>query len=93
MQPKRPSHVESVELQRLQALVETQRKHIEELNAQLHELLVGALSWSTAVPALQHGLCLQPMLQHIMTRAYFAAGGKEAAATAACTAVTCTKEC
>jgi hypothetical protein len=32
-----------VEVQRLQALVETQRKHIEELNKQLQETLVGTL--------------------------------------------------
>jgi hypothetical protein len=38
-----PSTATSVEVQRLQALVETQRKHIEELNKQLQETLVGTL--------------------------------------------------
>jgi hypothetical protein len=38
-----PGIATSVEVQRLQALVETQRKHIEELNKQLQETLVGTL--------------------------------------------------
>jgi hypothetical protein len=52
-----PSTATSVEVQRLQALVETQRKHIEELNKQLQETLVGNLLSFLSCTADHHDAC------------------------------------
>lgn len=67
--------VDSVELQRLQALVETQRKHIEELKAQLHEVLVstsGVVSTvrytcCTTLPLYYKGSGVRSMLMMVVT--------------------------
>lgn len=77
-----PPGQNSVEIQRLEALVDTQRRHIEELNKQLQETLVSRCVLPHSRP--NHGL----LTQHINCT-----GGQQAATTAASGAVSRPQEC
>lgn len=58
-----PSTATSVEVQRLQALVKTQRLHIDELNHQLQETLVRAICRARgAVAATACNVCASCLL-------------------------------